>query len=262
MRGALVEGPFSERSPDRIRTGATALRGRRARPLHNGAVHRSTAAAKGAFGSAGVPGLEPRLTEPESVGLPITPYPKGARNRSSRPAEDTQPARVHPIAVADTSVAKSTSEVTTATPSAAGSVTPCGGYPAPRIRTRTVQPHAAQSGVAGPHGIPGVAVADMPGPLRRGAERRADGLKTRRSGLAAPTSSVPRTTTKTSISPTAVSLRRVRSPGTLENAASGRPPQRREGWADIGVHPPGGLEPLLVAGEPDVGRPRRRAAPR
>src|ERR1700709_281140 len=25
---------------------------------------------------AGVPGLEPRLTEPESVGLPITPYPK------------------------------------------------------------------------------------------------------------------------------------------------------------------------------------------
>ena len=24
---------------------------------------------------AGVPGLEPRLTEPESVGLPITPYP-------------------------------------------------------------------------------------------------------------------------------------------------------------------------------------------
>src|SRR5947209_12098826 len=28
---------------------------------------------------AGVPGLEPRLTEPESVGLPITPYPIGAR---------------------------------------------------------------------------------------------------------------------------------------------------------------------------------------
>ena len=27
---------------------------------------------------AGVPGLEPRLTEPESVGLPITPYPKAA----------------------------------------------------------------------------------------------------------------------------------------------------------------------------------------
>ena len=28
--------------------------------------------------SAGVPGLEPRLTEPETVGLPITPYPKGS----------------------------------------------------------------------------------------------------------------------------------------------------------------------------------------
>ena len=27
--------------------------------------------------SAGVPGLEPRITEPESVVLPITPYPKG-----------------------------------------------------------------------------------------------------------------------------------------------------------------------------------------
>ena len=26
--------------------------------------------------TAGVPGLEPRLTESESVGLPITPYPK------------------------------------------------------------------------------------------------------------------------------------------------------------------------------------------
>ena len=28
---------------------------------------------------AGVPGLEPRLTEPESAGLPITPYPIVAR---------------------------------------------------------------------------------------------------------------------------------------------------------------------------------------
>ena len=28
--------------------------------------------------SAGVPGLEPRLAEPESAGLPITPYPMGS----------------------------------------------------------------------------------------------------------------------------------------------------------------------------------------
>jgi hypothetical protein len=28
-----------------------------------------------AWSCAGVPGLEPRLTEPESAGLPITPYP-------------------------------------------------------------------------------------------------------------------------------------------------------------------------------------------
>lgn len=84
-------------SPDRIRTGATALRGRRPRPLDDGAVlgcaraylatwrvaHRiSPRAQKDAPGAeAGVPGLEPRLTEPESVGLPITPYPIGARRR-------------------------------------------------------------------------------------------------------------------------------------------------------------------------------------
>jgi hypothetical protein len=34
----LVRGPFRLCTPDRIRTGATALRGRRARPLHNGGV--------------------------------------------------------------------------------------------------------------------------------------------------------------------------------------------------------------------------------
>src|SRR6202034_3483595 len=31
--------------------------------------------------NAGVPGLEPRLTEPESAGLPITPYPNGNARR-------------------------------------------------------------------------------------------------------------------------------------------------------------------------------------
>jgi hypothetical protein len=130
-------------SPDRIRTGVTALRGRRPRPLDDGAVHsravlpqadrtgfagdtnRSSSAqqttASGAVGptraqdrsrckwghsggpvpnvartphsgiratkntaNAGVPGLEPRLTGPEPVGLPITPYPKGTRRRSSK----------------------------------------------------------------------------------------------------------------------------------------------------------------------------------
>ena len=87
------------RSPDGIRTRATALRGRRARPLHNGALAGlSGASQRSGSGEnltckrsflrigprsqnprtrAGVPGLEPRLTEPESVVLPITPYPKG-----------------------------------------------------------------------------------------------------------------------------------------------------------------------------------------
>jgi hypothetical protein len=86
----LVSGGFPG-SPDGIRTRATALRGRRARPLHNGALaedqHRNETAEAYqlplSYGEseslclAGVLGLEPRLTEPESVGLPITLYPTG-----------------------------------------------------------------------------------------------------------------------------------------------------------------------------------------
>src|SRR5690349_24080874 len=70
-------------SPERIRTAATALRGRRPRPLDDGAPETSRWCNER---TAGVPGLEPRLTEPESVGLPITPYPiRPARH--GRPAE-------------------------------------------------------------------------------------------------------------------------------------------------------------------------------
>src|SRR3954451_22803437 len=85
MRIAVVPDDFrfhrdQQCSPDGIRTRATALRGRRPRPLDDGAAETSSAilqqAIAGSF--AGVPGLEPRLTEPESVVLPITPYPKGA----------------------------------------------------------------------------------------------------------------------------------------------------------------------------------------
>ena len=79
-------------SPDGIRTRATALRGRRARPLHNGALAWSrslltrprkptNSLSDGelrVIRLAGVLGLEPRLTEPESVGLPITLYPTSA----------------------------------------------------------------------------------------------------------------------------------------------------------------------------------------
>jgi hypothetical protein len=38
----LVRALFKHGTPDRIRTGATALRGRRARPLHNGGEHVNT----------------------------------------------------------------------------------------------------------------------------------------------------------------------------------------------------------------------------
>ena len=53
------------RSPDGIRTRVAGLRSQSPRPLDDGAL----------VSFAGVPGLEPRLTEPESAGLPITPYP-------------------------------------------------------------------------------------------------------------------------------------------------------------------------------------------
>ena len=66
-------------TPSRIRTGAAAVRGRCPRPLNDGGS-RSTCDMR----SAGVPGLEPRITEPESVVLPITPYPNWASPRKSR----------------------------------------------------------------------------------------------------------------------------------------------------------------------------------
>src|SRR3954453_2776355 len=92
-------------SPDGIRTRATALRGRRARPLHNGALahdHHFDETAEAyqvplsytnqRLCVAGVLGLEPRLTEPESVGLPITLYPTGvAAGRRTRPGTRTNP---------------------------------------------------------------------------------------------------------------------------------------------------------------------------
>src|SRR5690625_1874704 len=78
------------RSPDGIRTHATAVRGRRPRPLDDGArtdpgcqhsptrcVHLIAGAIVPVNTAAGVPGLEPRMAEPESAVLPITPYPTG-----------------------------------------------------------------------------------------------------------------------------------------------------------------------------------------
>src|SRR6202035_2923045 len=49
--------------------------------------------AASALSSAGVPGLEPRLTGPEPVGLPITPYPIAAA--PPEPLAPTQSSR-HP----------------------------------------------------------------------------------------------------------------------------------------------------------------------
>src|SRR5262249_32988848 len=81
-------------SPDGIRTRAAALRGRCPRPLDDGALlidfglSTSSGVVAHATPVAGVPGLEPRLTGPEPVGLPITPYPIGAVWRRKRTVPD------------------------------------------------------------------------------------------------------------------------------------------------------------------------------
>jgi hypothetical protein len=67
-------------SPEGIRTLVADLRSQSPRPLDDGAVPKKLlgqtylVVLPTAY-CAGVPGLEPRLTEPESAGLPITPYP-------------------------------------------------------------------------------------------------------------------------------------------------------------------------------------------
>jgi hypothetical protein len=45
---------------------------------------------------AGVPGLEPRLTEPESAGLPITPYPKIGSAKNTAPIRALAPLQYEP----------------------------------------------------------------------------------------------------------------------------------------------------------------------
>ena len=61
---------FVDSTPERIRTAVTALRGRRPRPLDDGAGCRV------GYRLARGGGLEPPMTGPEPVVLPITPPPK------------------------------------------------------------------------------------------------------------------------------------------------------------------------------------------
>ena len=102
--GALRD--FCVGSPEGIRTLATAVRGRRPRPLDDGALenirtpHFRAGSDTGCYTteqqrkdggrvtSAGVLGLEPRMRESESLVLPITPYPNGTRMDSARTAAD------------------------------------------------------------------------------------------------------------------------------------------------------------------------------
>ena len=66
-------------SPDRIRTGVTGLRGRRPRPLDDGATDLHPDGCRLARGE----GLEPSITGPEPVVLPITPPPNAPTNQKS-----------------------------------------------------------------------------------------------------------------------------------------------------------------------------------
>src|ERR1700761_6755199 len=67
------EQPQQEREPPGVRGSSPGLILRaNAKMAPEGAIKQSNPA------SAGVPGLEPRLTGPEPVGLPITPYPNVA----------------------------------------------------------------------------------------------------------------------------------------------------------------------------------------
>ena len=71
-------GEFFICSPEGIRTLVADLRSQSPRPLDDGAVQKTRTYLIDIqlyCYCAGVPGLEPRLTEPESAGLPITPYP-------------------------------------------------------------------------------------------------------------------------------------------------------------------------------------------
>ena len=69
-------------SPEQIRTAVTALRGRRPRPLDDGAGCLGPRSARCLRARGG--GLEPPKTGPEPVVLPITPPPNGRRDLSSR----------------------------------------------------------------------------------------------------------------------------------------------------------------------------------
>ena len=95
---------YPKSSPEGIRTLVAGLRSQSPRPLDDGALV-LTFSKMIAFGFhflvsktitiglhfllhtlfAGVPGLEPRLTEPESAGLPITPYPKIGSAKNTAP---------------------------------------------------------------------------------------------------------------------------------------------------------------------------------
>ena len=63
-------------SPERIRTAVSALRGRRPRPLDDGARTRTRHGTGHRRASSGG-GIEPPITGPEPVVLPITPPPNG-----------------------------------------------------------------------------------------------------------------------------------------------------------------------------------------
>ena len=94
--GLLQLAPCCCCSPEGIRTLVADLRSQSPRPLDDGAlVHFFTACLLLGY-CAGVPGLEPRLTEPESAGLPITPYPNYNRGKNTPKIKALSPLKFEP----------------------------------------------------------------------------------------------------------------------------------------------------------------------
>ncbi len=122
--------------PSGIRTRVTAVRGQRTRPLYDGAVYFPKACASNRLQAgvlseyfihsasvsnrqtglkplihrritaktrAGIPGLEPRMTVPETVVLPITPYPNDTFGPEFRALTRAPCASAREITLPDTS---------------------------------------------------------------------------------------------------------------------------------------------------------------
>jgi hypothetical protein len=175
---------------------------------------------------AGVPGLEPRLTEPESVVLPITPYP--TRCPLPDPPSGPEPAP-------GTDISRPRVPVSTRLATAhrcGGSAAQGLGYP-PNQRDPGARWERAAAGAVQPHPCspasraPSASVSSRSPTCTAWAGRtsrtRHALRKIARCGMATPSSPEISTASKADSSPSAASFARWRSPAALVITASRRP---------------------------------------